>query len=102
MTQTFESSLQQQLDAQKVQAKARMPADFYNGINADTDALMQSGLAEQSLKAGVQAPDFTLSDANGADVTLSILLQQGPVVLTFYRGSWCPYCNLQLRAYQQI
>jgi peroxiredoxin len=102
MTQTSESNLQQQLDAQKAQVQAHMPADFYNSLIADTDALVQSGLAEQSLKAGGQAPDFTLPDANGTDVTLSTLLQQGPVVLTFYRGSWCPFCNLQLRAYQQI
>ncbi|BCL82288.1 alkyl hydroperoxide reductase [Ktedonobacteria bacterium brp13] len=102
MTQTSESNLQQQLDAQKAQAQAHMPADFYDGINSDTNALVQSGLAEQSLKAGVQAPDFTLPDAKGTDVTLSTLLQQGLVVLTFYRGSWCPFCNLQLRAYQQI
>jgi peroxiredoxin len=42
------------------------------------------------------------SDARGDQVMLSKLLVKGPVVLTFYRGGWCPYCNLQLRAYQQI
>jgi peroxiredoxin len=48
------------------------------------------------------APDFTLSNVDGQPVTLSALLLHGPVVLTFYRGEWCPYCNLQLRAYQAI
>jgi peroxiredoxin len=47
-----------------------------------------------------RAPDFTLPDALGKPVFLGDLLRVGPVVVTFYRGGWCPYCNLQLRAYQ--
>jgi peroxiredoxin len=47
-----------------------------------------------------KAPDFTLPDAHGKPVPLSALLANGPVVVTFYRGGWCPFCNLQLRAYQ--
>lgn len=53
-------------------------------------------------REGEQAPDFTLPDALGRAVTLSDLLKQGPVVMAFYRGAWCPYCNLQLHAYQQV
>ena len=63
--------------------------------------LINSGAAKKALKEGAQAPDFTLPDARGNAVTLSHLLTQGPVVMTFYRGQWCPYCHLQLRAYQQ-
>ena len=51
---------------------------------------------------GEQAPDFILPDALGQPVTLSDLLKQGPVVVAFYRGAWCPYCNVQLRTYQRI
>lgn len=47
-----------------------------------------------------QAPGFDLPDATGNTVDLAVLLQQGPVVLTFYRGGWCPYCNIELRALQ--
>jgi peroxiredoxin len=64
--------------------------------------LALSGIAGQVLKAGDQAPDFTLPNAVGRPVTLDSALQQGPVVVTFYRGAWCPYCNLQLRAYQKV
>ena len=46
-------------------------------------------------------PDFELSDATGNTVNFKDLLAEGPVVLTFYRGGWCPYCNIQLRAYQE-
>ena len=49
---------------------------------------------------GDTAPDFELPDARGGSVTLAGLRADGPVVLVFYRGAWCPYCNLQLRAFQ--
>jgi|tagenome__1003787_1003787.scaffolds.fasta_scaffold20436415_2 peroxiredoxin len=49
---------------------------------------------------GEAAPDFGLPDARGVTVTLADLRDDGPVVLVFYRGAWCPYCNLQLRAFQ--
>ena len=49
------------------------------------------------LKVGETAPGFSLMNARGETVSLADLLARGPVVLTFYRGAWCPYCNLQLR-----
>ncbi len=48
------------------------------------------------LKVGEKAPDFSLKDPKGKVVKLSAMLKKGPVVLTFYRGAWCPYCNLQM------
>ena len=54
------------------------------------------------MQAGAKAPDFALPDASGAEVRLSEILAEGPVVLTWYRGGWCPYCNIQLAAYQKI
>ena len=55
---------------------------------------------KNALKVGEQAPNFELPDALGNQIKLSGLLENGAVVVTFYRGSWCPYCNLQLRALQ--
>ncbi|MEV5593917.1 peroxiredoxin-like family protein [Streptomyces sp. NPDC052496] len=63
--------------------------------------LAESGQADAAPGPGAPAPDFTLPAADGRQVTLSTLLADGPVVLTFYRGAWCPYCNLALRALQQ-
>ncbi len=57
---------------------------------------------ERAVRQGDVAPEFDLPDANGKMVALASLLSEGAVVLTFYRGGWCPYCNLQLRAYQRI
>lgn len=55
---------------------------------------------ENATKPGELSPMFDLPSASGDSVSLSELLKEGPVVLTFYRGSWCPYCNIQLRALQ--
>lgn len=54
------------------------------------------------LEEGNKAPNFTLASPLGEQVNLYDELVKGPVVLTFYRGSWCPFCNIQLRAYQQV
>jgi peroxiredoxin len=93
--------LQQQLDELVAKAAGLLPAEIRQQLTSPVQQLIASGASEQALKEGEQAPDFTLSDAAGRSVMLSELLKQGPVVVTFYRGAWCPYCNLALRAYQQ-
>ena len=80
----------------------QVPAEVLATFGREIEALARSGIASSGLREGTLAPDFTLPDVYGRAVTLSALLGQGPVVLTFYRGEWCPYCNLQLRAYETI
>jgi peroxiredoxin len=63
---------------------------------------LRSGLAKTALKAGDRAPPIALTNPNGALVDIESLLSRGPVIVTFYRGGWCPYCNLELRAFQEI
>ena len=63
--------------------------------------LKKSNFAQRALKAGEKAPNISLPDGEGSMVRLSALLLAGPVLLTFYRGGWCPYCNLTLRALQR-
>nr|WP_276316238.1 peroxiredoxin-like family protein [Paenibacillus artemisiicola] len=58
--------------------------------------------AGKGLNIGAAAPDFTLEDATGKRITLSEELKKGPIILIFYRGEWCPFCNLQLKAYERI
>jgi peroxiredoxin len=99
---TVSTPLQQQLDDMLAQARSQLPADLLKLLMSSIERLITSGAVEQALKERMQVPDFTLPDALGNSVTLSNLLKQGPVVITFYRGAWCPYCNLQLHAYQQI
>ena len=64
------------------------------------DDLRRSFARESAVGAGDQAPDFTLPGVAGGTVRLRDQLRLGPVVIAFYRGGWCPYCNIQLRAYQ--
>jgi peroxiredoxin len=73
-------------------------------VNAQDMAVMNKAAADLAaqmphpgIKVGMKAPDFSLKNPKGNTIKLSTLLQKGPVILTFYRGAWCPYCNLQLR-----
>jgi peroxiredoxin len=76
-----------------------IPAEIAGRIKTGVDEVTASGVAP-GLAVGDRAPSFTLPDALGKPVVLADLLAEGPVVVTFYRGEWCPYCNLQLRALQ--
>jgi peroxiredoxin len=89
-------SLQSQID----EIASQIPEPIGSRITAGASEIDASGVAP-GLEVGDTAPDFTLNDAAGRPVTLSNLLQQGPVVLIFYRGEWCPFCNLQLRSLQE-
>lgn len=57
---------------------------------------LAKSMPSPGLKVGEKAPDFTLKNAFGKNIKLSSVLKNGPVILSFYRGAWCPYCNLQL------
>lgn len=63
------------------------------------EGLRASG-AVPGIEVGEQAPEFVLPDATGAKVALVDRLATGPVVVSFYRGAWCPYCNTELQALQ--
>ncbi len=93
--------LQQRIDEFIAEGASWLPTGLLWDLLRPIGQLIASGAAEQALKEEDQAPDFTLLDPHGAVVRLSHLLEQGPVVVTFYRGAWCPYCHLALRAYQQ-
>lgn len=95
-------TLREQIERFKQAGAAKANPEVRALRQRETEKLIQAGIAEQSVHVGDTAPDFTLPDAEGKEVTLSALLKAGRVVLTFYRGEWCPYCNLQLRAYQTV
>jgi peroxiredoxin len=94
--------LQGQLDALKSEFARTAPLGRLALYEAKIDELRAKFALEKTVRIGDEAPNFSLNDVRGNGVSLSILLQRGPVVITFYRGGWCPYCNLQLRAYQAI
>jgi peroxiredoxin len=83
--------LRQQLDG----ITAAIPEPIGTRIDAGVREIDAAGLA-----IGDRAPDFTLPDALGRPLSAAELLAEGPLVAVFYRGEWCPYCNLQLHALQ--
>ena len=94
-------SLQEKLDAFKADFEGKAPKQAVEIMHRATTELIASGQAAQALKAGDVAPAFTLSEADGGSVASGDLLAQGPLVLSFYRGVWCPYCNIELGALQE-
>ncbi|KZE47125.1 alkyl hydroperoxide reductase [Brevibacillus parabrevis] len=94
------ASLQTELDRANAQMEQNLPAEMVKMFEQSIQQVKASARAA-GLEAGAQAPDFSLTDQNGASMTLSELTANGPVVLLFYRGVWCPFCNIALRAYQQ-
>lgn len=100
--QTTSTTLADQIAAFNEALAGQAPAEVLVTFNQEIAALVRSGITAAGLQAGALAPDFTLPNIDGRPLTLSALRAQGPVVLTFYRGAWCPYCNLHLRAYQAI
>ena len=88
-------TLQPQLD----EITANIPDAIASRIEAGVGDIDASGVAP-GLAIGDHAPNFALPDALGQSVTLTDLIQKGPVVVVFYRGEWCPYCNIQLRGLQ--
>lgn len=77
-----------------------MPAEMLAILRTDTQRLVEFGAAGTALTIGQSIPAFTLPNATGAVIRSDDLLHQGPLVISFYRGAWCPYCNLDLRALQ--
>jgi peroxiredoxin len=92
------------------QPSARLLADFLSGLDTPTrqivetslERLLSSDIAAQAKRSGDRAPDFALPSARGGEIRLSGLLESGPVVLSFFRGGWCPFCTLEFRALSVI
>ncbi len=95
-----QESLASQLTSFKTGFIGRAPAARVAMMEAATAQLKSTGIESSALKVGDRAPGLSLPDAKGKQVSLNQLLEQGPVVVVFYRGGWCPYCNLELRAWQ--
>jgi peroxiredoxin len=97
------STLKSKLDAFKADFEAgkppyNVPYSVIETMHRATAELKASGLAGKALKVGDKAPEFTLKDAEGNIVSSAELLKKGPLVVSFYRGVWCPYCNMDLQA----
>ena len=98
-------TLQDRLDAFKADFESgklgfKPTPDILKVMHRGTEELIASGQALNAKKAGDKAPEFTLKDPDGNPISSASLLARGPLVVSFYRGVWCPYCNMDLKALQ--
>ncbi|MFT5387034.1 MAG: peroxiredoxin [Lysobacterales bacterium] len=94
------STLKHLLEEKKTAMMAGATDEDMAPFNNALTNLKATGILKKALNNGDIAPDFSLPNHEGNDVTLYKLLESGPVVLVWYRGAWCPYCNLTLKHYQ--
>ncbi len=95
-----DTSLAKKLSDLAEASKNKTPPEKKIIMNDAIEKLRLTHIAENSLKVGDKIPQFTLLDVKKNPIDSSALLKKGPLVIVFYRGGWCPYCNLQLRDLQ--
>lgn len=98
INEVFIMSLKAQIDAYNVQKEAKLPADVLALMNTTNEELIAQHVRDNALQVGQKVANFSLANHCGDTVALTDLLAKGPVIISFYRGGWCPYCNLELKA----
>lgn len=97
MSNSLTSKLEERKAAFASKASEHKKRAYSQGI----DEVKMSGITASAKQVGDIAPNFSLTNARSESVSLSDCLKKGSVVLTWYRGGWCPYCNMTLHALQQ-
>jgi len=95
-------NLTQELLAYKENVLANIPKEVMAVMEAGAQEMVVNEVGKNALKVGDTIPSFKLSNAVGQEIDIKECLEQGPLILNFYRGAWCPYCNLELQAYQEV
>ncbi len=96
------TTLQDLLNEKKEGFNANVDSTKKRAYAEGIQAIIDAKVTENALQVGSKAPDFTLKNAIGNKVSLYDELENGPVILMWYRGGWCPYCNLTLRAMEDM
>ncbi|MDC9519548.1 peroxiredoxin-like family protein [Pseudoalteromonas sp. Angola-31] len=91
-------SLKAQIDAYNVQKEAKLPGDVLALMAQTNEELIAQHIKDNALQVGAKVSNFSLNNHSAEQVELADLLNNGPVIISFYRGNWCPYCNLELKA----
>ena len=101
MTQVVTEALQEKLDKIRTKFSEKAPEEMKEAFQQGINELVENGMLDQVIKEGDKAKGFSLQNAVGNEVSLQDYLDRGPVVLTWYRGGWCPYCNMTLKTLQE-
>ncbi|WP_405164958.1 AhpC/TSA family protein [Nocardia sp. NBC_01499] len=94
-------TIRQQSDEFKAEVAEKLPAEVAEVFDRSVEGFLEQGIPADVIRLGDKLESFTLDDATGTPVGLDQILATGPAVIVFYRGGWCPYCNLALRTYQR-
>jgi peroxiredoxin len=100
-TENTRNGLQSTLDNAKKTWGAKAPEQIKKTFAEGIDDVVRQNVVVNAKNNGDNAPNFTLTNAIGKEVQLNEYLKKGPVVLTWYRGGWCPYCNMTLLYLQE-
>lgn len=94
--------LSEQLNAQRDKQKRKYPSFINNYLNKEIARIYNEKYIDRAFKVGDKIPGCDFLDKNNKVVSLTDLRKGKPAILSFYRGSWCPYCNLELRTYNSL
>ena len=95
-------NLKTSLDEFRNEFLAQIPPEASALMHSETLKLEEEFKNRKLLTIGDIAPDFTLPNASDQQINLQNYLAKGPIILNFYRGGWCPYCNFDLQALEEV
>ncbi|MBB1138674.1 peroxiredoxin-like family protein [Myroides sp. WP-1] len=95
------NTLAQQIDELNKNLTQQVPPEVLTSFGQSIEDVKKLQLEDHCIKVGDTFPNFQLKNTTNQVIELNDLLQKGPAIISFFRGSWCPYCNLELRALQQ-
>ncbi|MGD9000667.1 MAG: peroxiredoxin-like family protein [Granulosicoccaceae bacterium] len=95
-------ALQDAIDAYNSALQEQVPSETLATMARCTQDLKAAGIEDRALRTGEAMPDFELPNQHGEMRRLSDYLAQSPVVLNVYRGGWCPYCNMEMKALHDV
>jgi len=95
-------SLQQEIETMQQEFLKKIPPEVMAVMQHAMKELTVAKVGKDALGVGDNIVPFDLPNSQGVPVSSFDLLRRGPLVVSFYRGGWCPYCSLELRAYQKI
>lgn len=99
--EALKATLREELDERRLNMRRFVPKATQAVNDRAIEEFRASGVAQRALKVGDRAPEFTLPDVNGKSVSSADLLTQGPLIVTFLRGRWCPFCCATVEAWQE-
>lgn len=94
------NTLAKQIEYLNEELSSQLPQEILNAFGKSIEDLKTKRMEENSIQIGEQMPEFLLPNALGTIINSEDILKNGKMILVFYRGNWCPYCNLELKFLQ--